>query len=239
MVIDNLNVTFIAITEHWQSYKSIEAYQIENYKLISAFCRNSDNVRGGAALYALNSLNNCVIRLDINKLSEEYKFECTAAEFTVNNMTYLVCVIYRPPSSTLEHYLNKLDELLELALTDNIKLLIAGDFNIDMLKSTKTPRDKNLVTNVLNSYNMTFSCEEPTRVTKTSKTCLDNVYLSRYETFEIKVLNTMISDHFAQFIKIQQENSCSQQFECRRIFSGENYKSFFAKLDNETWLGGL
>lgn len=119
----------MAITEHWQSSRSIEAFQMDNYYIASSYCRTAANAHGGTVLYALNSLKSTV-RDDITSLTDEYTFECTAAEFTINNIFYVICVVYRPPSSDLNTFINKLDLLLEKACKGDKFVLVAGDFNI-------------------------------------------------------------------------------------------------------------
>lgn len=127
-LVSDLKVNFVALTEHWQTVNSIEAFQIENYKLISLYYRTGNNCHGGVALYAEKSLNS-IIRNDINSLSEDYVFECTAAEFKMNGVVYVICVVYTPPATNIDCFINKLDLLLERATMGDKSVLVAGDFN--------------------------------------------------------------------------------------------------------------
>lgn len=170
VILSGLKVDFVVLTEHWQSADRIKAYQLENYTMASFHCRTAKLAHGGVVLYCADFLRP-IIRQDINSLSEDYVFECTAAEFKVDNVYYVICVVYKPPNTKTDEFLNKLDQLLDTATADDKYVIVAGDFNIDMLPLQKNVRDINLVKNVLNVYNMKFTVDIPTRGTNTSKTC--------------------------------------------------------------------
>ena len=186
-------------------------------------------------LYALNSLST-ISRQDINSLSEDYLFECTAIEIKLKDRYYVICVVYRPPSADVNLFINKVDCLLETATVDDKLVIVAGDFNIDM-SATKNIKTRSLLLNLLNSYNMRVTIDVPTRVTKTSSTCLDNFFVSNMIECDTNVLDVNISDHYAQLLCIKDkviENS--QSYEYRRIYSTENYQLFYSLLSQETWL---
>ena len=79
--------------------------------------------------------------------------------------------IYRPPSTSIIVFVVELSSLLtnlnNTTVTDN--LIIAGDFNIDLL-SNKCPD----FTNFLLSYAAYLTIFYPNRITKNSKSLIDN-----------------------------------------------------------------
>ena len=222
----------VALSEHWQNQISMHAYQIKGYNLVTCYCRKNSLAHGGVALYGLSNLK-AMVRSDITNLSLEYVFECCAAEFVIENNIYIIVVIYSPPPTNLEIFLEKLEELLLLALADSNKIVtIVGDFNIDML----IPALKLPVKILLNSYNMCITINKPTRVTAASATCLDNIYIQNNINYEDDVIKTDISDHSGQILKYKTKKENKKSHEFKRCFSKENYDSFFNLLSGESWI---
>ena len=74
---------------------------------------------------------------------------------------------------------------------------------------------------------MKITVNMPTRVTETTSTCLDNIFVSNLVKSNTEVLDVNISDHFAQLLSIKDNIMTNTQTqECRRIFSSENYQLF-------------
>lgn len=225
------------MTEHWQCSESINAHQIDGYNLITAYCRPKRNAHGGVVLYALKKWIP-VIRHDINEISEPYIFECVAAEFKICDKIYLISVIYKPPNTNIEVFTKKMDQLLDLATKcDSKKLIILGDFNIDILSSAKCPRSKNTFLNLLTAYNMHPTIQTPTRVANKTKTCIDNIIIDKLESYEVRVLNSLISDHYAQILTLDiQVTNKPKIYQWRRCVNNKNNLSkFLDLLKNESW----
>ena len=74
---------------------------------------------------------------------------------------------------------------------------IFGDFNIDTLNEHKDKRD---YTNLLAAYDFQVQNFLPTRVTLTSKTCLDHMITEG--TVNTETIQTTISDHFTVTAKV-------------------------------------
>lgn len=237
VILSDLNVLFVALTEHWQTENSIGAFQLENYKLISSHCRTGNNSHGGVALYAEESLN-YVIRNDINSLSEDCIFECASAEFKIYGVAYVICVVYTPPATNIDCFINKLDLLLERATMGDKLVLIAGDFNFDMQASTKNIKNRNSIVNLLNAYNMQITTQEPTRVSQNTSSCLDNIFIQKSQKFTSNIINTNISDHYGQKLDIYHGKNTNTKptYEYKRIFSVANYQNLYNCLNDETWL---
>ena len=69
--------------------------------------------------------------------------------------------------------------------------ILFGDFNVDTLEEHKEQTD---CTNILAAYDFQVRRFSPTRVTLTSKTCLDHMMTER--TVKTETIQTTISDHF-------------------------------------------
>ena len=95
---------------------------------------------------------------------------------------------------------------MEKLATDNKKLFLVGDFNIDLLKVDVDPPTTNffdiITTNLLVPHII-----HPTRITSETRTLIDNIY-SNSTNFKDGIsgnLTLAISDHLAQFLLIQEE----------------------------------
>lgn len=181
----------LCISEHWLAEYQISLLNINNYKLVSHYCR-SLNKHGGVAIYFLEGIE-ASAREDINRLSVSGVFECAASDFkSPSSVKITIVSVYHPPGSEIDYFFSRLEELMNILLYNGEIYFIVGDFNIDISKNTNNAiYFKNLVA----SYGCYFMVEEHTRVTVNSATCLDNV-ITNYENATCKVLKTGLSDHF-------------------------------------------
>ena len=116
----------------------------------------------------------------------------------------IVGCIYHHPSMDINEFNDDfLNPLLESIESDNKKLFLVGDFNIDLLKvdidssTTKFFESNLLVPHIIH----------PTRITTISRTLIDNIY-SNSTNFLDGIsgnLTLAISDHLAQFLIIEEE----------------------------------
>ena len=194
------NPDIVVLSEHWQTEDSIRAYNLQNYKLITSFCRSKTTSHGGVAIYASmknkSLISSARVRREINCFIEEFIFECSCAEFTIKGELFVIVAIYKPPKTNLDIYMRKLENIIELLTSSskNKQIIITGDINVDMLDK----QNKEKITNLLNCYNMCALIKDPTRVTSKSATCLDNIYVYKDSNFQGKVINAHISDHLGQ-----------------------------------------
>ncbi|KAK9743983.1 hypothetical protein QE152_g8165 [Popillia japonica] len=82
----------------------------------------------------------------------------------------------------------------------SLKLLVAGDFNVNFL--AQTPERSQLV-NCLLSFGLHIVFEEPSRITNTAATCIDNICTnSNIADMTGEVMTLHLSDHFSQLLQI-------------------------------------
>ena len=81
--------------------------------------------------------------------------------------------------------------MLEIVISHNKPYVILGDFNIDLLQ----PKPK--WTNLFKAYGLDQLINVPTRVTNSSKTLIDHIYVDLFTVVkEVSVIPIGISDHF-------------------------------------------
>nr|CAI5836177.1 unnamed protein product [Callosobruchus analis] len=79
------------------------------------------------------------------------------------------------------------------------KPLLAGDFNIDILKDSTF---KENFTSVLNEYDLKTTVNEAIRMTSNTSTCFDNIIIPSALQYAFKILPSHYSDHTMQILEI-------------------------------------
>lgn len=235
----NDNIDIIALTEHWKDDNQLELYNPQGYTLITKFCREHGK-HGGCAIYVKDThAMNCKQKSEYNRLSIAHVIECSALKYSVNNMKLIIICIYRPntyPMEDVNKFFDTISEILEmLSKEKNTKFIILGDFNIDILENTKTSQT---FLTILRTYNIKPSINEPTRITPSSRTCLDNI-LTNIEKCNISILQLHLSDHLAQCIGLPQTATDSDKWKPKttriRIYNEHKINVFNRQLSEIDW----
>ena len=111
-----------------------------------------------------------------------------------------------------------------------------GDFNGNLLNYEKHNKTTDFV-NMIFSHSMLPIINKPTRVTASSATIIDNIYINdnNPNTFQ-GLLCTDISDHLPIFYIIKKNSSCSEpNLVSVRDYSSQNIDKFTNKLHNINW----
>jgi len=170
----------LAFNEVW-SIKNYENLIVEGYEIKAKKLR--DNKRGGGTIiFGKKSIKT----LEIESPYLEGCIETTCVK--IGDIVFVN--VYRPPSGNKEIFKNKLVEFLNSSR--NSKILIGGDFNINMF------REDAIIREICNLYQLEVKINEVTRIA--SGSCIDN-FLSSLDG-QYQVLDTSIADHQAIHAKI-------------------------------------
>lgn len=228
----------IGISEHWltQSNKFI-LNKISGYKLVSLFSR-SQLIRGGVSVLARSEIP--VVPLEeVCEFSREGLFECCGVLLQFYQPVVYI-VLYRPPKNdkiTLDNFFSDLDKLLFKIVNKYKKaqIVLSGDFNINLLEDSSV---KTYFLNVLKSFSLKPCISEPTRISKTSRTCIDN-FLVNFEPEDTQLVETGLSDHLGQIIKfnaaVYRQKLKKSNLVSRRCFSEDNITNFISNLNSVKW----
>ena len=149
---------------------------------------------GGVAIYVNNELDS-TFRKDL----EIESVESTFVEISIKgSKSLLIGTLYRPPSKPADFIETIKDHITNVIDTcSNCNIVITGDFNSDLLNKDKKKKIDQLCKEVqLNSLIYT-----PTRVTQTSKTCLDLILVSdKDKVFATGNIPVGFSDHNLVFM---------------------------------------
>nr|CAI5820999.1 unnamed protein product [Callosobruchus analis] len=130
MLKENRNCKILCIPEHWKSEDQSKQAGIEGFKLAASFCR-PEGLHGGAAVFVSQDVKFKVSK-SCGKLSVSGVLECATIDCCIEKSKLIVCTIYRPLKGDYHLIITKLEELLTL-LDHSKTIIIAGDFNIDMM----------------------------------------------------------------------------------------------------------
>ena len=183
----------IALTGTWMTTDDDTSdYKLGGYQPMEANPRKEAKRRsGGWAFFIRNDLHYTPVEFDSD-------IECSIIKVTENDKDIkLFWVMFWPDFYKPTHFLQQFEDLLLFLNALKYQSFLFGDFNIDTLKDE---RNINRYENILNPHDLAVQNSEPTRVTPTSKTCLDH-FISSSLT-DTKTLRTTISDHYTILGKI-------------------------------------
>ena len=141
-------------------------------------------------------------RPDLGKDSTNFEAVWVEVE-NRNGKNYLLCCLYRHPSSDLDNFNEHLHEVLSIPAVSNKQVFILGDFNVNLLNYNSHTETTNYV-NFLFSKQFLPYIVHPSRVSENSSTLIDNIFsnLSDNETVSGNNL-THITNHFPQFLIVK------------------------------------
>lgn len=221
----------VCCTEHFLT--GDHTTNIEGYVLSSAFYRSSSS-HGGSCIFVREGMD-FIEEIQLKQKSIESQLECSA--IISKRYRIIVLCIYRPPSGNIETFFALFEGILE-DISHRFKhhnVIISGDFNINLLLDNKI--SKQLI-DLLLTFNFVHTVYEPTRVTKHSKTLIDNIFIN-FETmpFQSKVVNSALSDHYGILFATEvpkSQNTCNNKI-YNIIYSKNKMNTFKNYLSEIDW----
>lgn len=220
LFLDKFKIDLLCVTESWLK-KNETLLCIENFKLASCFCRHSA-IRGGSLILAKTTLK-FKNREDIVSLSVERNIEISCIELS----SYIIINVYRPPLGDFTIFEKIMEDVLK-KLSDKCKdLIVMGDFNVNIMVESHM---KNSLVNLFRCFNLSPQFNEPTRITRTSSTCIDNIFCD-CNILNSEIINLLSSDHTGQYIVVPttKQNSVIEIF--KRRVKKEQVDRFVLNLD--------
>ena len=127
-------------------------------------------------------------------------FEWSGFCTKILNKKYLFICIYRPPNSDVDFFLKELECFLSNISKSSSNIYVPGDFNIDIAINDNTT---NSFKNAFASYNMHPLINQPTRISTTHSSIIDNIFTNNNSRSIIKgIICDDISDHLPIFAYI-------------------------------------
>jgi hypothetical protein len=150
-----------------------------------------------------------------------------------------ICIltVYRAPSGNFIHFLNILEAIFNRIHMRIKNIILYGDINVNYLDDMAN--NKIRLASLLASYHLTSIVDFPTRVSNTSATLIDNIFINRNtnKTFSITPLPNGLSDHDAQLLTLSRAPflNFSSSSVTRRLINDNTIIEFKNNLSTEYW----
>lgn len=159
-------------------------------------------------------------------------FEQLWLKVNIRNTSYAIGVIYRTTDKNLDTCIDQLDEILSTIIPQVDRVVVCGDFNINLFNYN------NLLSQCFDAYGFTQVINGPTRITSTSETLIDPMFVS--DGVSVDKCGTINADHVAdhQMVYCEVKNSgfkMKQKYLVKRDFSNFVYEDFQRDLLNIPW----
>ena len=213
----------IAITETKLNEKSdLNRVKLNNYIFLH---KNSLSCAGGVGIYIKEGIK-FLERKDLQLLNETVE-SMWIKIYCKKKQEITIGVVYRHPNNNINTFTDQFSELLQNLSDEKHSLYITGDFNINVLDKTNKQISNYLsMTKSLNLHNF---IKIPTRITKTSSTCIDHFYSNNKKSLYKKfILMDSISDHMPLL--------CSIKIKCSTKKPEPKLVRNFSKLDSNKLL---
>ena len=233
----NHNFTVIGMTETWLKEVNIGVYSIMGYNHIGKY--RDHKCGGGVSLFVKQDIP-FQYRADLSTIDD--CVECIFIEIHKNVLQYkknvLVGVIYRPPNTCPVRFKDELEKLLESIHREHKCCYIMGDFNLDLLKIESHIPTADYM-DLMFSFSYIPMINRPTRVTQSSATLIDNIFVNDYSqdnVYNSGILITDITDHFPVYSISSNIRVLSDQ-QCRviRKINSATQAEFLEKLQKINW----
>ena len=194
----------------------------------------SNSSKGGTGIYIKNIFD-AIERTDLKIMTDDY--EATWIEIKNKKSKNIVCgCIYRHPRNDMTKFIEYIENCLETLDKENKQVYISGDFNIDLLKLDNNSAYLEFY-NLLVSHGFLPQIINPTRITDTTATVIDNIYTNcfQYSQNSGNILLS-ISEHFSQFISVKRNKIDFKNLNIyRHNYSKFNTQSFRDDVSLQKW----
>ena len=154
----------------------------------------------------------------------EKEVESVYVEITCRNNTKLLLgSLYRAPNTNGKLFSEHVNEVLSQikSRTPNMEIVLGMDHNHDLLKSDTHKQMEEFLDLMVNSE-MWPTITRPTRVTQTSATLIDNIFISSklHHQFDSMLILDDISDHLPSLVLLKQtkiKNTEPIEFKSRKL----------------------
>ena len=136
---------------------------------------------------------------------------------------------YRTPNAPVSYYDNILHDF-DIIFSYGHNFIVTGDFNYDTSKENQATK----VHHIENSFLLNQIIDEPTRVTPSSATIIDHIYISNHIVPAMSgVLPIPISDHYTIFLILASECVSSSHVHktvTKRCYNHFDYDNFIRDI---------
>ena len=227
----------LILTETWNTSDTISLCRFDGLEGVHTF--RTDRRGGGVSVFSNENFR--LVKLDEISVCTDSIESCVCDIYT-DSMAFLTILgLYRPPSSSISDFLSELEIILRSALLKrNQKVIIAGEFNINILETDNLQVGTFL--SFMQSFYFTPTTLKPTRFDSSESvinaSCLDQIWLNTIEPFLSGIIQYDLTDHRPNFILISHQftNNHNPMIKMRfRPFHSGIFDSFVSEIQTTNW----
>ena len=204
---DDITFDIILLCETFLSEKNKDMYKLPGYRYVGK--QRQHHKCGGVGIFVKKSLS-FKPRDDLSVFIE-CEFESVFIEIFNGKEHTIVGEVYRVPGTDCRASIANYESIITQVNNEHKNIVIGTDQNINLL-NTEHPYTREML-NMFYSMEMIPTITRPTRVTHTSATLIDNVYVKTKHLDQIAsgILTSDLSDHFAVFTLLGKKDSSTSQ----------------------------
>lgn len=208
-----------------EEIESVELH-MPGYELFQ--CYSHSRHTGGVAAYVKKHIK-CSIHQSICNNESNW---ILALNVKYRKENTLIVIVYHSPSESDGLFLKWFENWMEQNVKYEKMTIVAGDFNIDILKRSFYSDSLN---KLIHSLGVKQLVKEPTRVTNTSQTLIDLVLINRVEFTADVWISPKIGDHSMIKINVNEDREIKNdkiKIKCSKNYSKD---ALCEKLSNVNW----
>ena len=225
-------IDVILLCETWQS-KSSPLPKLDGYSYI--YKHRQHKLGGGVGMFVSD-------RLKYKERSDLYMNECNfkfcLIEVKLKHENVLLCSGYRAPNTNPNEFLVDYEKLLNKVNVGCNKIIIGIDHNLDLLKHRSHAPTKKFV-ELFESFQQIPSITRPTRITKSSATLIDNIFVPTTLSLMLNsyLLVDDMSDHLPIVTILQDVELCTKSKTVikTRDLHPKNVEKIKCRLSSVNW----
>lgn len=188
-----INIDFLMLCETFMKDDTSHHCNIPGYNL--SYKNRSNKVRGGGVAIYVKECYNYEIRHDLS-IFDEGNFESIFIEVNSKSDKLIVGEIYRIPNSNVDQSLEYYESTISKLINYKHNIIIGTDQNFDLLKMDSHKKTRELL-NLFVTNKLMPTITKPTRITHSSATLIDNIYMAIPNPQQVKsgIIVNDISDH--------------------------------------------
>ena len=230
----------IMICETWMKQEQCSLCNLEGYILYTRPRLHKKG--GGIAIYVKEDIESGLLSAD-SEFQSDGETECLTVKIKTKlgskSSSLVISEVYRVPNSSEVIFLDRYSELVRKLKEHSKHILLAGDFNIDLMQVNHRSSTMKFFENNLDDF-LVPTITLPTRVTHATATLIDNIFVDcqtlGYQHHSY-VLKDPISDHYPCVLSLNTRPSRSKikPIIMTRHLNDKNVTKVKAKLATEDW----
>src|SRR6218665_2207952 len=236
IIMDQLPVSILALTETWLTEESEYLLSISGYTTICS--SRMGRTGGGVALVLRQDIVFHILNFNFSPAHSAYESLFVTIP-QQKGRDLILGVIYRPSGHPLEQFNQEVAILVPMLAKRKSRVILAGNFNVDLLKLDAIEQTHDFL-NMLSSSYLAPAINAPTRVTETTATLIDNFFTNcTQDIIDPTIIISDFFDHFPIMLWLAngsyeiKDKTTSGTF---RVVTDTTIEQFSSALSNEEWI---